>query len=210
MPKKLDLTGQIFGRLTVLSRAPNIGKKTAWRCICLCGTEKTVQTVHLTRGLVHSCGCINHDNLVRRNTTHSLSSSRLYKIWANIRSRCSNPNAQSYEVYGGRGIQICDEWKDFEAFYRWAVAHGYHDDLTIDRIDNDAGYFPDNCRWITQKQQCRNKRNNHLLTFRGETLCISEWADRLGLTPGALLSRIRRGWSVDEALSTPSKIPTKK
>lgn len=131
---------------------------------------------------------------------------RLYRIWANMRTRCNNPNFTKYEDYGGRGIKVCQEWQRFELFYEWAMANGYADTLTLDRIDNDNGYSPTNCRWVTQTEQCNNKRNNHLLTYNGETLTIAQWAKRLGVNYFSLHDRITKlGWSAEKAISTPIK-----
>ena len=131
---------------------------------------------------------------------------RLYRIWANMRTRCNNPNFTKYADYGGRGITVCKEWGTFEPFRAWAVLNGYKENLTLDRIDNNGNYCPENCRWATQKEQCNNKRNNHTLTHNGETLTISEWAQRLNVNYFSLHDRITKlGWSAEKALTTPIK-----
>ena len=131
---------------------------------------------------------------------HGKEPARLYRIWENMRNRCNNKNNHDYSYYGKRGISVCDEWADFCIFRDWSLSHGYADNLTIDRVDNDAGYSPENCRWVTKKTQQRNKRNNVL--YRGKTL--SEWAELLNIQKSTLYHRIRRrGWSIDKALSTP-------
>lgn len=131
---------------------------------------------------------------------------RLYRIWANMRTRCNNPNFARYADYGGRGIKVCEEWGTFEPFREWAVSNGYKENLTLDRIDNDGGYCSENCRWVTQREQCNNKRNNHTLTYNGETLTISEWAQRLNMNYFSLHDRITKlGWSAEKALTTPIK-----
>ena len=142
--KAIDLTGQRFGRLTVLERAGTDSRREAvWRCICTCGNEIYVQGHHLRCGNTQSCGCLRVDTA----TTHGESRSRLYHIWFGMKTRCYNPNTKDFKNYGGRGITVCPEWLyDFPAFQKWAIANGYRDDLTIDRIDNDKGYSPDNCR----------------------------------------------------------------
>ena len=136
--------------------------------------------------------------------SHGKQPSRLYRIWSNMKNRCTNPNADNYLFYGGRGIKVCDEWRDdFIPFRDWAIANGYTDKLTLDRIDNDGNYEPSNCRWETHLHQCNNTRRNHLLTFQGETHTISEWARIVGMRPDTLERRINhRGWSVEKALTT--------
>lgn len=133
---------------------------------------------------------------------------RLYRIWADMKTRCNNPNFPKYTDYGGRGIKVCQEWQLFEQFQEWAMTSGYADTLTLDRVDNDKGYSPSNCRWVTQKDQCNNKRNNHLLTYNGETLTIAQWARKLGINYFSLHDRITKlGWSAEKAISTPIKQP---
>ena len=120
-----------------------------------------------------------------------------------MKTRCYNRNFDKYALYGGRGILVCDEWQKFSGFESWALSAGYHDGLTLDRIDNNVGYTPANCRWVTQKTQCNNKRCNHLLTHNGETKTISEWAESLGVNYFTLHSRIKKlGWSAEKALTT--------
>lgn len=125
-----------------------------------------------------------------------------YTAWVNMRGRCLNPNNAGYKNYGGRGIMVCTRWKAFTAFYA-DMGPRLLPSLTIDRINNDGDYEPGNCRWATQKQQRRNARSNHHLTFHGETMCMSEWEERLGMNPSVLSSRIRRGWNVERALTEP-------
>ncbi|STP30711.1 Uncharacterised protein [Enterococcus durans] len=137
---------------------------------------------------------------------HGMSGTRIYKTWHNIRSRCKNPNASKYENYGGKGITICEEWdSSFENFYEWAMENGYEEGLTIDRIDATGNYEPGNCRWATYKEQNNHLSTNHLITFKGETHNITEWAEIVGLSKKCLSERIRRGWEVERALTT-SKI----
>lgn len=118
-------------------------------------------------------------------------------------SRCKYPSHPAYKNYGGRGITIYPEWMKFEIFLNWALKNGYRDGLTIDRIDNDQGYSPKNCRWITSKAQNYNRRSNHLLKYNGQTRTIAEWAALVSMKPGTLVLRLRRGWSVEKALETP-------
>jgi hypothetical protein len=135
------------------------------------------------------------------NYKHGGKGTRLYSIWANMKTRCSNPKHMHFDRYGGRGITVCDEWKnDFQAFYDWAMSHGYSDDLSIDRIDNDKGYSPDNCRFIPMSIQNQNKRNVILLTYGGETLSTAQWEKRLGLGKNTISTRYHKGWSTEECL----------
>lgn len=135
---------------------------------------------------------------------HQLYQSRIYRIWANIKARCFNQNHRDYKQYGARGITMCDEWKhDFLIFYDWAIANGYTDSLTIDRINNDGNYEPDNCRWATRKEQCNNYRKNHLLEYNGEVHSIAEWSEITGINYFTLRDRINRSkWSIEKALTT--------
>ena len=202
--RRLNLVGKRFGRLVVL-RFSGINKNgnSTWVCRCDCGTEKVVSGAHLQSGASTSCGCIRREQL----QTHGGSKTRLYGIWNAMKARCYNPHNNRYAIYGGRGITICDEWRDdFEAFSQWAYTHGYRDDLTIDRIDNDQGYFPENCQWSTAKTQANNKSNNNVLTYMGETHTVAEWAEKYGLDYHTLLNRLRTSkWSYHDALTTPVK-----
>lgn len=173
--KKIDkvrnLTGQKFGRLTVIERAENDKYgKTKWLCQCDCGNYVIVLGCSLVNGSTKSCGCYNREVNANRLKTHSLSKSRVYKCWTSIKDRCFRTNCKSYKNYGGRGITICDEWKnDFQVFYDWAMQNGYSDELTIDRIDNNGNYCPENCRWVDMKVQANNTRRNVIMN-NGKTL----------------------------------------
>lgn len=206
MAQLIDLTGQKFIRLKVLNRAENTpAGKAQWFCECECNQKIIiVRGEHLRSGHTTSCGCIQKENASKAQTVHSKSHSRIYGIWASLKKRTQNGNNKNFKDYGGRGITVCEEWEaDFRAFYEWAISNGYADNLTIDRTDNNKGYSPDNCRWITRKKQCNNKRNNSRITFRGQTKTLSEWADEAGIQRLTLLMRLRRGWSIEKALTTP-------
>lgn len=157
-----NLTGQRFGRLTVLGPWPPVpGGRTRWRCICDCGQETIVGSAHhLTSGNTKSCGCLHRDSARNRHLQHGGKGTRLYNIWKNARQRCRNPQNPDYYLYGARGVTFAPVWDDFATFRAWALANGYRDDLTLDRIDPDGDYGPDNCRWATWKEQRRNQRRN--------------------------------------------------
>ena len=194
--KYRDLSGQKFGKLTVIMcLGEEKGKHIKWLCKCDCGNEKIVQGNHLVEGATTSCGhCFNCRGL------------RLYRgVWTQIKQRCLNPNCKDYKNYGGRGITICKEWLSFENFYYWAMSHGYADNLTIDRIDVNGNYEPSNCRFVDAKTQCRNKRNNNLVTYKGETLTVAEWSERTHISANALYNRINRGWDLERAFTQPCR-----
>ena len=170
-----DLTGRRYGRLTVISeRGRRKDRHILWRCLCDCGNETVVSGTDLRRGRAQSCGCLQREKAAISPAmtlrTHGQSKTRLYHTWYGMRYRCNSTNSKDFPNYGGRGITICDEWRnDFAAFRDWAMSNGYRDDLTIDRIDNDKGYSPDNCRWATIAEQNRNKRTHKKEAAQGAT-----------------------------------------
>ena len=166
MSKKINLVGQRFGRLTVVSPAPNKGNRTTWNCVCDCGRHVVARTACLRNGESKSCGCLKKDNAKEYHTTHGGTYTRLYTIWKGLRMRCFSSTNSDFLNYGGRGITVCDEWEnDFTAFRDWALSHGYREDLSIDRIDVNGNYEPSNCRWATAKEQNNNKRNSRKATL---------------------------------------------
>lgn len=198
-PRFTDLTGQAFGRWTVLSEAARVSGKIHWHCRCDCGNERAVQASDLRSGKSRSCAVCG-----KTSTVHGMHGTPEYIVWKRMRARCGNPATSEYGNYGGRGIRVCDSWHDFAMFFsdmglRPSAKH------TIERVDNALGYSKENCRWATRTEQNRNSRRNHLLTFNGTTRCIAEWAHITGIRPHTLLLRLRRGWSTDRALTTPVK-----
>lgn len=176
MRKKLEIPlGSKFGKLTVIKDISSLYKNRGsyWLCKCSCGAEKVVRGCHLNSGKVMSCGCFRNEIL---RTSGGLSKTRIYRIWAQFRNRCKNKNHSFYKYYGGRKIYVCTEWDDdFLNFYNWAINNGYRDDLTIDRIDVNGNYCPENCRWVDKKIQARNRRNNIWIFYNGKNDLLCNW-----------------------------------
>lgn len=181
-----DLTGQRFGKLVVVSRAPTENKSTRWNCRCDCGNETVVLAENLKKGHTSSCGCYRRE--ARPQLTHGYRHTRAYGVYEKMKGRCYNKNNPSYHRYGGRGITVCDEWLNSPgAFVEWAYANGFREDAeygecTVDRIDNNGGYSPDNCRIVNEKVQANNRRSNRIIQHDGENKTLAEWADYFGMT----------------------------
>lgn len=204
MARIKDLTGQKFGRLTIIKEVEkDKNNKSQCLCICECGNEKIIRKSDLRTGKIKSCGCIKKEILSKRQKKHGKTRTRLYRIWCNIKSRCKNKKVPCYKYYGGKGIILYEEWQNFEPFYEWAINNGYQENLTIDRIDINNNYEPKNCRWVDRKTQSRNQSTNHLITYNNETHCINEWAEIKCLTKAAIHNRIKYGWSIEKILTTP-------
>lgn len=194
-----DLTGQEFGRWTAIRRERTPNGEWAWLCRCQCGTEKHQKASRLRSGVSLSCGCMRNEMTTVRNITHGRSKTLAHRIWCVMKTRCVNPNATGYENYGGRGIKVCERWQSFENFLA-DMGEPPSSKHSIDRIDVNSDYCPENCRWATDTEQARNKRSNRTLEFRGETRTVSEWSESLGIAYQTILHRLRAGWSVDDAL----------
>jgi hypothetical protein len=206
---RADLTGQQFGRLTVLSEAPRQNKQRYWLCRCQCGNEITTRHKTLQNGCTRSCGCLRKEVTVNRFLTHGHTAgryrggqqSRTYSLWCAMLRRCRNLQDTHYAYYGGRGITVCERWLVFENFL--ADMGEAPEGLQLDRIDNGRGYEPENCQWADRIAQSNNKRNNRLLTHNGITDTLANWARRLGMNSRSLCNRLHLGWSVERALTEP-------
>jgi hypothetical protein len=169
--RRIDLTGKVFGQLRVLLFDKIIRGRRYWKCICSCGKETTVQTSHLIGRHTRSCGCIHvkqNETFILTITKHGQSQSRLYKIWCNMKSRCCNKNSTYFKHYGGKGVSIFPAWLGYEKFCDWALANGYKSNLTIDRIDPDGNYEPNNCQWITKAENSRRAHEFNRIHRRGK------------------------------------------
>lgn len=197
-----DLTNMRFGRLRVIERTTNSPCGTVrWLCECDCGAITKPSGQSLKSGITKSCGCMHKEIIARNSTKHGDSKTRLYKLWTGLISRCYNKQNASYLRYGGRNIAVCDEWLyDYLAFRTWAVKHGYRNNLTIDRINNDGNYSPDNCRWANHVTQNNNTNRNRRLTYDGRTQTLAQWAAEYGVPYNRLYTRIYRGWDIERAL----------
>jgi hypothetical protein len=215
MPAFIDLTGQTFGRLTVLRRNPQNTPAGASRfdCLCVCGNRITTAAYRLKLGMTKSCGCLQRELTRLRHTTHGHAGrgrqTSEWARWQHMIGRCHHPKNADYDHYGGRGIGVCDEWrKSFAAYLAYIRSIGFTGakGQELDRIDNDGNYEPGNLRVTDRKGQCRNKRNNRTLTAFGQTCCLSEWGEQTGIKSNTIQARLARShWPVEKALTTPVK-----
>lgn len=200
MAKFIDLTGMIFGDLIVIKLHSK--KPTKWLCKCKCGNTSIVDTRNLRSGHTTTCGCSKYKTPA--NATHKLRNHRLYNVWNGIKQRCNNPNNQRYNMYGGRGIKICDEWNDnFKNFYDWAMDNGYNEnakygECTIDRINNNGNYEPDNCRIVSFKVQANNTSRNNFITFNGETHTLSQWSEILNISKRKVETKFKKLYNINK------------
>lgn len=200
--KAKDLTGQRFGRLVVLWRAANVAEpsgatRSAWMCRCDCGEGRVVIAHSLTRGLTRSCGCMMREKPIK----HGMARTAVYKNWVAMMQRCGNPNHGRFADYGGRGITVCESWREFVNFY--ADMGEPEPGTTLDRIDNDKGYEPGNCRWATKQEQANNRGVTKFLTFNGQTLSYGDWGRVTGLGRATITRRASKGWPVERILTEP-------
>jgi hypothetical protein len=200
----IDLTGKVFGRLTVIEQAPRYNPKVPlWSCRCSCGGFTTVAGKHLRGGATVSCGCVAKETTSLMSKTHGLTDSPEYKIWCGMKRRCYNKHERCYPRYGGRGIKVCDRW--LNSFTSFLEDMGTRPCIrySIERIDVDKDYEPTNCKWLPLSEQARNRRNSLRLTANGETRLLVEWAEITGIPYSTLQTRLGMGWSNKDAVSTP-------
>lgn len=220
--RREEFVGRKFGRLTVLELAePHVCPSgeifPRWRCQCECGNITEVYQSSLVTGSAKSCGCLAKENTAKKNRERCLKHGgsvrgnidRLYRVWRGMKERCYSEKHKSYKRYGGRGIKVCDEWlHDYEAFRAWSYANGYDENAkygkcSLDRIDFDGNYCPENCRWVDYKVQANNASYNRLLTLNGETHTLSQWAEITKIPYDRIKQRLQRGYTDEEALTLP-------
>ncbi len=199
-----DYTGAQFGRLVVVEKVSDIGESALYRCVCDCGNVVEVNGSNLVSGATRSCGCIRKEAVAKLKFSHGEHGTRVYRCWRNMLERCENPKCKEYPHYGRRGISVCKEWHDPVLFFKWAKESGYRDDLSIDRIDVNGDYCPDNCRWADNATQARNKTNNVKITFAGRTMILTDWAMETGISGKTIKYRLQHRWSVEDALTKPA------
>lgn len=197
--------GTKVGRLTVLSLdCGSYSYDRKYLCQCECGNTKIVSEDNLKREHTKSCGCLIVEAARQRKTDSVYSkSSKLYRKWTCMRERCRNPKSQNYANYGGRGVRVCDEWQDYLVFEKWAIQNGYNEnhkrgEMTIDRIDVNGDYCPENCRLASAKTQANNTRKNRFLEMDGKRKTLSQWAETFGIPYDLMWNRINRGWSIEK------------
>lgn len=213
MGKLIDMTGREFEECVVIKRSDKLskdGKKIFWECECKCGNTFTARGSDIRSGNTKSCGCLVKKKARTRKGAHGQRNSRIYTIWNNMKLRCYNKNQNNYFNYGGRGIKICDEWKnDFTTFYNWAIENGYSDELSIERINNDGDYEPSNCKWANLHEQARNKRNNRFLEHDGKKMIAPDWSKVTGIPEKIIYDRMTKGWDDERVLTQPIGKSTK-
>lgn len=197
-----NLVGKKFGRIAVVEKVGKRKNKIIWMCKCDCGGIIPVSGDSLKSGNTKSCGCYKSYATANRNRTHNKSATRIYGIWHAMKQRCYYEKNVCYKDYGGRGISVCKEWlNDFQAFYDWAMTNGYADDLTLDRIDVNGNYEPNNCKWSTQEEQATNKRNSRYIEYHGELKTLSEWSKITKIDHKTISYRIEKGYPMDKVFA---------
>lgn len=209
--KTKDLTGKTFGRLLVIEFAGYFPRKNGdrhayWLCECACGTRKSYMAHCLISGMTKSCGCLLSDVTTMRNMIHGRTKTPEYNIWCLMRRRCYDHNSQDFQNYGGRGIDVCESWRSSFAAFFADMGERPSPQHSIERLDNNLGYGPQNCIWATRHEQQRNKRNSMLITYKDQTLCPADWAPIVGIDEGTIRWRITHGWSAERALAHPSHL----
>lgn len=203
--QQIDLTGQVFERLTVVERDHVKDGLVFWKCLCTCGQKILVRTKSLRSGNTKSCGCLQKQRAKEANTTHGFCTREqphpMYEVWCNMKNRCNNPSSNRYYIYGARGIKVEPEWATFEQF-KADMLPTWQEGLTLERKDTNGNYCKDNCIWATTYDQARNMSTNHWLTFNGKTQILQDWATELEMTHCALLARLKAGWTLTEVLTT--------
>ena len=200
----IDITGMKFNRLTAIEYAGQGSCGARWKFKCDCGNEIVTSSYPVRNGKTKSCGCWNNENKHNRYRIHGMHKTKLYSAWTHMKQRCLNPKCASYKDYGGRGISICSEWvDDFTSFRDWAYENGYSEELTLDRIDNNKGYYPENCRWVSMETQENNKRNNHFYLYKGEKKTLSQIANENKISRNSLYYRVNvKNVPLGEAVET--------
>lgn len=209
----LDLTGKRFGRITVIKEGSRKRNKSGipermWICKCDCGNVFSCNTSRLKQGITKSCGCLRREVTAQNNHKHGMSKTKLYRIWSEMNGRCFCNTNKAYKNYGGRGITVCDEWREkFVVFRELAISNGYEEGLTIERIDNNGNYCPENCKWIPKSEQPKNRRNCHYITYHGETKTLSEWSRELHIDRECVRNKEKElgngELAIDEILNSP-------
>ena len=212
MGKFVDLAGQRFGRLVALAPTSRrtSGNNIMWECKCDCGNTAYFGSGHLRSGKIKSCGCWKKDRMSNLNKTHGGKRERLYGVWMDIR-RCNDPTICEYDNYGGRGISVSQEFENYKDFREWALSNDYdpkatRGKCTLDRIDVNGNYTPQNCRWVTISKQQLNKRNSLLITYKNKTQNASLWDKEMGFPQGTVAKRYRRNWELERIFNQPVNI----
>lgn len=206
MGKRIDIQpGDRFSRLTIIKEVEKKSGMRQFHCKCDCGKEGIYRFTAMRVGKIKSCGCLRDEQNLTASLTHGRSKSSLYSSWHSMKQRCLNGNCRAYKHYGGRGIIIFEPWLEFAAFMEWALVNGYAEGLTIEREDVNGNYHPSNCKWITQAEQTKNKRNNVIIEFDGIKLCVKDWARRIGISNSAMQKRLAH-WPLEKALTEPINI----